>query len=271
MQDQEKLGLIQTASAGFESVDVEAATKVGIWVASSPTTRTGNGESVAEFAMLLMLAASRRLNQELSWTHAASESRREHPVANRALYGKTVCVIGLGGIGDLLIERLRGFGVTLTGVDTHPEDAPQGVAAYPTEQLKEALASADYVVLAVPGTKQNENMINADVLASMKRGAIIVNVGRGTLIEESSLIEAVESGQLYGAGLDVVQDEPVSSGNPLLKEPAIFVTPHIAGSTDLMLEGTINFLVQTLKRYEQGLQPQGVVNEPKQPRVPLRS
>jgi phosphoglycerate dehydrogenase-like enzyme len=271
LDGQNRLGLVQTASAGYDGVDVEAATEAGIWVASAPTTKTGNGESVAEFAVLLMLAASRRLNEELAWMRDSRDARREKPEANKALYGKTACIIGLGGIGDLLVERLRGFGMVLTGVDTHPDHGPEGVKAYASHQLMEAVASADYVILAVPGKVENENMIDASVMGSMKKGAVLLNVGRGILVEESALLEAVKNGHLYAAGLDVVKDEPLERGNPLLTEPRIFVTPHIAGSTDLALEGTAQYLSETLARYVKGVRPQGVVNEPKNARVPLRA
>jgi phosphoglycerate dehydrogenase-like enzyme len=269
LEGQTKLGLLQTASAGYDEVDVEAATKAGIWVASAPTTKTGNGESVAEFAVLLMLAASRRLNEELAFTRDGEQVRPEKPEVNMALHGKTVCIVGLGGIGDLLVERLRGFGMVLTGVDKHPEHAPAGVKGYGSDQLKFALASADYVVLAIPGTKENENMIDAEVLAGMKKGAVLLNVSRGTLVDEPALLVAVTSGHLYGAGLDVVKNEPVKPDNPLLSEPRIFVTPHIAGSTDVMLEGTVKYLREVLAGYIKGVRPEGAVNEPKEPRVPL--
>jgi len=266
---QTKLGLIQMASAGYEGVDVDAATKAGVWVGSAPTTKTGNGESVAELAVLLMLAVSRRLNEELAVTkgHAQVSAKLE---VNRALFGKTACIVGLGGIGDLLIERLRGFGMILTGVDNHPEHAPTGVKGYGHDELKFAAAGADYLVLAIPGTKDNENMIDGTVLAAMKKNAVLVNVGRGTLVDESALLAAVKSGHLYGAGLDVVKDEPVNRGNPLLMEPRIFVTPHIAGSTDLMLDGTVSYLGDVLAEFRQGIRSGGIVNEPLNPRVPLR-
>ncbi len=265
-----KLALVQTASAGYEAVDVEAASELGIWVASAPTTRTGNGESVAEFAILLMLGAGRRLNEELAWTHTDKSSRKERPEQNKALFGSTICVVGLGGIGRMLVERLRGFGVTLIGVDLHPDQAPPDVKAFPTSQLKEAVASADFVVLAVPGSKDNENMINAEVISSMKQGAVLVNVGRGLLVDEQALLAAVKSGHLWGAGLDVIKDEPIDPSNPLLAEPRILITPHSAGFTESMLRGTVEYLAEVLDRYEQGMQPEGVVNDPKQPRVPLR-
>jgi phosphoglycerate dehydrogenase-like enzyme len=217
-----------------------------------------------------MLAASRRLNEELALTHGGAQSRPERWEGNRALFGKTACIVGLGGIGDLLIERLRGFGMILTGVDNHPEHAPNGVRGYGHVELKVAAAQADYLVLAIPGTKENENKINGTVLAGMKKNAVLVNVARGTLVDEPALLAAVKSGHLYGAGLDVVKDEPVSDGNPLLREPRIFVTPHIAGSTDLMLDGTAKYLGEVLARYRDGLRSEGIVNEPGKPRVPLR-
>jgi phosphoglycerate dehydrogenase-like enzyme len=270
LEGQPRLGLLQTASAGYDGVDVEAATKAGIWVASAPTTKTGNGESVAEFAVLLMLATSRRLNEALAFTRDSAQDRPEKPEMNMALHGKTVCIVGLGGVGALLVEHLRGFGMVLTGVDKRPEHAPTGVKGYGSDGLKVALAAADYVVLAIPGTKENENMIDAELLAAMKKGAVLINVSRGTLVEQTALLSAVKSGHLYGAGLDVVNDEPVKPDNPLLSEPRIFVTPHIAGSTDVMLDGTVKYLGEVLARYAKGLRPDGAVNEPKEPRVPLR-
>ena len=270
LEGQTKLGLVQMASAGYDGVDIEAATAAGIWVASAPTTKTGNGESVAEFAVLLMLAASRRLNEALAFTHDSAADRPEKPEGNKALFGKTACIIGLGGIGDLLVERLRGFGMVLTGVDRHPEHAPADVKGYGEEELCVAVAEADYVVLAIPASKENENLMDAEVLAAMKKDAVLVNVARGTLVDEAALLAAVKSGRLYGAGLDVVKDEPVKAGNPLLGPPRILVTPHIAGSTDVMLEGTVSFLGGVLAAYREGVGSEGIVNEPGEPRVALK-
>jgi len=269
IEAQAKLALLQMVSAGYDGVDVDAATEAGIWVASAPTTKTGNGESVAEHAVLLMLAVSRRLNEELAGTHGRATVPAKLEV-NRALFGKTACIVGLGGIGDLLIERLQGFGMVLTGVDNHPEHAPSGVKGYGHDELKLAAADADYLVLAIPGTKDNENMIDATVLAAMKKDSVLVNVGRGTLVDESALLAAVKGGHLYGAGLDVVKDEPLSAGNPLLMEPPIIVTPHIAGATDLMLDGTVRYLGEVLADFRQGIRSGGTVNEPANPRVALR-
>ena len=270
IEAQTKLGLLQMSSAGYDGVDVDAATKAGVWVASAPTTKTGNGESVAEHAVLLMLAVSRRLNEELVVAHGQAHAPPKLEV-NRALFGKTVCIVGLGGIGDLLVERLRGFGMILTGVDNHPEHAPNGVKGYGHDELKLAAADADYLVLAIPGTKDNENMIDETVLSTMKKNAVLVNVGRGSLVDESALLAVVKGGHLYGAGLDVVKNEPVIEGNPLLREPRILITPHIAGATDLMLDGTVSYLGDVLTEFRRGIRSGGIVNEPSNPRVSLRN
>jgi D-3-phosphoglycerate dehydrogenase len=144
------------------------------------------------------------------------------------------------------------------------------VRAYGQDELTVAAADADYVILAIPGTEEDENMINGTVLAAMKKNAVLVNVGRGTLVDETALLAAVKSGRLFGAGLDVVKDEPVSAENPLLIEPRIFVTPHIAGSTDVMLDGTVRYLGEVLAEYPNGLRSAGIINDPIKPRVLLR-
>ena len=113
-------------------------------------------------------------------------------------------------------------------------------------------------------------MIDGTVLGAMKKNAVLVNVARGTLIDEPALLAAVKNGHLFAAGLDVVKNEPVSEKDPLLTEPRIFVTPHIAGSTDLMLDGTVKYLGEILARYRDGLRPESIVNEPMNPRVRLR-
>jgi phosphoglycerate dehydrogenase-like enzyme len=136
--------------------------------------------------------------------------------------------------------------------------------------LKVAAAEADYLILAIPGTKENENMIDGTVLAAMKKSAVLINAGRGTLVDEPALLAAVKSGHLYGAGLDVVKDEPVSEGNPLLMESRIFVTPHIGGSTDVMLDGTAKYPSEVLAEYRNGLRSAGIINDPREPRVLLR-
>ncbi|ADW71374.1 2-hydroxyacid dehydrogenase [Granulicella tundricola] len=267
LNSQPKLGFIQTATAGYENVDLEAAGELGIWVSSAPSGMTGNAESVAEFAILLLLAASRRLGTFLK----SEEDRALHPTQiHPALSGKTVCIVGLGAIGERIVERLRAFGVKIVATDEHPENAPHGVTAYSPNQLKKAIADADYVVLGIPASKANEDLINSDMLHAMKRGAILVNIARGALVDEQALIEAVKEGQIAAAGLDVVKNEPLALSNPLLQFPQLVVTPHIAGFTDIMLHGTIDYVGQVIEDVTANKRPNSVVNLPKAPRRPLQ-
>ena len=266
MAAQPKLAVIQTASAGYEGVDEDAATELGIWLSFAPSDVTGNGVSVAEFAVMLLLAASRRLTEAL----ASIGDKAVKPEVHRALMGKTVAIIGMGSIGLLLAERLRPFGVKLQATDSQPERAPDFVKLFQPDQIPEAIADADYVVLAVRADKDNEDLFNAAMLAKMKRGAILVNIARGSLVDEMALLDAVEYGQIWAAGLDVIKEEPVSPGNALLNVPEIFVTPHIAGPTDLMIEGTVKYLVKATADFAAGNAPESVVNKPASPRLPLQ-
>jgi len=263
LDTQPKLALIQTASDGYEAVDVECASELGIWVSYAPAGATGNATSVAEFAILLLLGAARHLGEALAGLHG-------HPVKQRqldlALSGKTVCIVGLGGIGREIVDRLRPFGVKIVATDEHPEHAPNDVRAYAADQLKTAVADADFIVICVRASKENENLINAEILAATKHRAIVINIARGMLIDEPALVAAVEQGQISAAGLDVLTVEPANAGNPLLHLPQVLVTPHIAGLTDIMLAGTAKYIAEVMEGFSAGKKPGSMLNSPPSPR-----
>jgi len=267
LRNQPKLKLIQTASDGYEEVDIDAASELGIWVSYAPADLTGNATSVAEFAVLLLLGAARHLGEALISLH---RDPVKPPTLNLSLSGKTVCIVGLGTIGQKLVERLGPFGVKMIATDEHPENAPANVTAYPADQLNAAVAHADFVVICVRASKENENLINASRLAAMKRGAILVNIARGMLIDEAALVDAVTHGQISAAGLDVLKNEPPDRTGPLLQLPQVLVTPHIAGLTDLMLDGTVNYISHVIEEFAAGKKPKSILNSPAKPRQPLR-
>ena len=265
-----QLGLIQTASTGYESVDMEAATEAGIWVSFAPSDVTGNAASVAEFAVMLLLGASRRLGAYLkSYAEPASKGDEGLPLILPALHGKTVCIVGLGAVGSEIAKRLRPFGVRMIATDEHPEKAPEGVRGYPAAKLAEVLGEADFVLVCVRASKENENLFDAAMLGRMKHGAVLVNVARGTLVDEQALAESLKSGQVAAAGLDVVREEPLATANPLLRFPQVLVTPHLAGFTDMMLEGTTEFLAGVMREVAAGHKPKSVLNTPEKPRLAL--
>jgi phosphoglycerate dehydrogenase-like enzyme len=180
-----------------------------------------------------------------------------------------VCIVGLGTIGQQLVDRLRPFGVKMVATDEHPENAPADVTAYPAEELNTAVAHADFVVICVRASKENENLIDAAQLAAMKRGAILVNIARGMLLDEAELVDAVTNGQISAAGLDVLKTEPPDRTDPLLRLPQVLVTPHIAGLTDLMLDGTVNYICHVIEEFAEGKKPKSILNSPARPRRQL--
>ncbi len=261
------LALIQTLSDGYETVDVDAATELGIWVSYAPAEATGNGDSVAEYAVLLLLAAARRLGTARA---SLRDTSVERPGDAQSLLGKTICIVGVGSIGDKIAQRLATFGVRLIGVDRAPLAAPKQVPTRPLDKLHDALAEADFVVLCIRATAENKHMFNAETFAAMKPGAVLVNIARGSLVDEKALFDAVESGHLGGAGLDVLDKEPADPGNPLLTLPQIFVTPHEAGLTDLTLEGTGQFVQQVINDFGAGCRFRSLLNAPAKPRRDLQ-
>jgi phosphoglycerate dehydrogenase-like enzyme len=267
IEHQAKLCFIQTTSAGHEGIDVEAASELGIWVSFAPSGETGNAISVAEWAIMLMIGASRDLKAALA---AVADPARPMSRVNAALHGKSACIVGLGAIGRAIAERLVPFGMTLTGTDQKPEIAPGYVRAYPSGALAEAVAAADYVIVCAPAGKANDHLIDANVLAKMKPGAVLVNISRGSLVDEAALAAALSDGHISAVGLDVVEREPVDPGNPLLAFPQALITPHMAGGTDLMLAGTVEYIAGIVRDVEAGKKPASVFNAPGRPRRALR-
>lgn len=254
-------GLIQQFGVGLETVDIEAATAAGVWVARVPSGDSGNAESVAEHAVFLMLALSRRFPQA---QRALAAGIVGEP-AGLALKGKTICIVGVGHAGSALARLLQAFGMRIIGVRAHPEQGPpQGVSPvrlFAAAELHQAVAGADYVVMCVKLDAGTRNLVDAAVLAAMKPGAFLVNVARGGLVDPAALLAALESGRLAGAGLDVFWDEPVDLNHPIFRHNVI-ATPHVAGVTDDSYTGIARAVAQNLYRFAKGEAPHSVVNAP---------
>ncbi len=258
------LAFIQTLSDGYEGVDVEAATEFGIRVSYAPGDLTGNADSVAEYTVLLMLATARRLSLALASIHDPSIRK---PGRGASLMGARVCIVGMGSIGSRIAQRLLAFGARLSAVDALPMHAPKYIPTCSPENLKQAVADADFVVLSVRAAKENTHMIDAGMLRAMKKGAFLINIARGSLVDEQALYQAIKSGHLAGAGLDVEEHEPISANDPLLALPQVFLTPHQAGLTEVNVQGTVAYVLEVLSNIK-GDQPiHSQLNHPPRPRV----
>src|SRR5579872_130876 len=252
-------GLVQQFGVGLETIDIPAATAAGVWVANVPSAGSGNAESVAEHAMFLMLALSRRWSE----TQRAFFAGMVGEPPGIALRRKTACIVGLGHVGTALAKRLRAFEMEIIGVHTQaPESvALEGVRVYPADQLFAALGQADYVIACVRLTAATRGLFGERAFAAMKHGAFFVNIARGGLVDAPALQAALESGRLGGAGLDVFWEEPANPRHPVFQYNVV-VTPHVAGVTDDSYNGIAHVVAQNLYRFAKGEPPHHAANAP---------
>jgi len=176
----------------------------------------------------------------------------------RALLGKTVGIIGLGGIGRALAKRLKPFDVRLVGIKRrNPQKAKEELGlewvGTPAE-LDELLNMSDYVVLCLPVTDESRNMLNRRSFRAMKRDAFLINLSRGGLVDRDALEEALAAGTIAGAGLDVFWHEPVDPNDPIFKHN-VLATPHIGGATDVSIQGIMREVANNIRRLDRGQEP----------------
>jgi phosphoglycerate dehydrogenase-like enzyme len=246
--------LVQQWGAGLDGVDLEAAKARGIWVANVPSSG-GNADSVAEHAILLILATLRKFNT----AQANIQMSILGAPMGTSLAGRTVTLYGLGAIARALVPRLRAFGVRLVGITRDP-DAPRVRdlnldAAYPVHDRLTALAQTDILVVCLSLTDETRGAIDASVFAALPRGAFLVNPARGGLIKYDALCTALAESRLAGVGLDVYWSEPITPDDPLLAFPNVIATPHIAGVTDRSYMEIADCVVENINRLRRGEPP----------------
>jgi phosphoglycerate dehydrogenase-like enzyme len=258
-------GLVQQFGVGLETVDIEAATRAGVWVARIPSAGTGNAESVAEHALLLMLALAR----DLPHVRGHIQARHLGEPAGIALAGKTACIVGLGSAGGALASRLGAMDMRLVAARKHLQGAvPAGVSLQRTHalaDLADAVRDADFVIITARYEADSHHLFDHAALQAMKAGSFLVNVARGGFVDRAALVEELRSGHLAGAGLDVIEGEPIDPHDPLLGLNVVF-TPHVAGVTDLSYEGIARAFADNVCRYTRGEPPLHAVNAPPQTR-----
>jgi D-3-phosphoglycerate dehydrogenase / 2-oxoglutarate reductase len=220
-----RLKVIARYGVGVDQVDIQAAAEMGIVVTNTPGA---NAVSVAELTLGLMLSLARHIPSASMAAH-----RGEWPqVRGIALEGKTVGLLGMGMIGKQVARRLQGFDCTVLAHDAAPDTEFAVGHQIELLSLAEIVERADFLSLHLPLLPATRGLINAAFLQSMKRGAYLINTSRGELVDEAALFEALQSGHLAGAALDVFSREPPDTDNPLLALPQVVATPHIGAHTD---------------------------------------
>jgi len=225
MEHAPKLRVIGRAGVGVDNIDAEAATRRGIVVMNTPGA---NAVAVAELTIGLMLALARKIPAANATMHAGKWEKKS--LQGAELRGKTLGILGLGRVGLEVARRARGFGIDVVGSDPFVSAAVARENGIKLVSLEELFAAADYLTLHVGLTPQTNGIINARTIASMKKGVRILNCARGELVEDAALADALKSGQVGGAALDVFAEEPPKN-SPYLGMENVILTPHIAGST----------------------------------------
>jgi len=260
-----RLRVVGRHGVGYDSVDVAAASALGIPVVYTPAANT---ESVAEIAVAFLLMLGRKIHR----AHAAmqsgdliSDSVTLSVMAQRSglvsfdLWGKTLGIVGVGRIGSSVARKMiAAFNMRVLGYDPYLDAGVlAGYGVQKVERLEEMLPQCDFLTLHCPGGAETRHMIDAARLACLKPGAYLVNTARGSVVDEAALVDALASGRLAGAAIDVFDPEPPLPGNPLLHMDNVIVTPHFCAMTEESLrnmavavaEGVLDALAGRKPRY----------------------
>jgi len=250
---------IGVLATGFNVVDVKAATELGIVVTNIPTYGTA---AVAQFSLALILELCHHIGSHSEavkrgdWTKSQDFCFWNYPLIELA--GKTMGCIGFGRIGQATARIAQAFGLKVLAYNRSQDPALVSEACQ-YASLDEVFAKSDFVSLHCPLTPETRNMINKDTIAKMKDGVMVINTSRGPLIAERDLADALESGKVAGAAVDVVSEEPIAADNPLLKAKNCLITPHIAWAPEESRKRLMDVAVDNLGAFLKGT-PINVVN-----------
>lgn len=223
-----QLKSVTTMASGIDHIDVPELKKRGIPLGNTPQVLD---DAVADITVGLLIAAARRFKEGVQELEAGEWKYGVQWMVGQDIAGSTVGIVGFGGIGQAVLRRLRGFDVArfiYSGRTDKPQAKTLGAERVPVEQL---LKESDYVILACPLSKETKHMINVDSLKTMKKTAVVVNIGRGELIDQEALYTALKEKQIFAAGLDVVTPEPIGKDHPLVSLPNCYIIPHMGSAT----------------------------------------
>lgn len=255
-RDDCRVRIIARHGVGYDSVDVEALQKKGITVTNTPNA-VRRPVAVAAITMITALAGKLLIKDRLTRNNAWND-RSSH--MGIGLKGRTLCIIGAGGIGQELLRMVTAFEFNLLVVDPHQDPATVAALGASSVSLQEGLRKADFIVLCCLLNDSTYHLIDHDAFAHMKPTAYLINLARGPVVDESALIDALSNQQIAGAGLDVFEQEPVAADNPLLTMEQVIVTPHALCWTDHCFHDIATDGLGCLVDFANGRTPRHVVN-----------
>ncbi|MEX0765518.1 MAG: D-glycerate dehydrogenase [bacterium] len=252
------LKVVSNLAVGFDNIDVPAATRRKIVVTNTPDVLT---ETVADFAFCLLLAAGRRLVEGDAYTRAGKwKTWALMLLAGQDLYGTTLGLIGLGRIGSAVARRAKGFEMRVIYYDPYRREDIEKHLGIEYREMNEVLREADFISVHVPLMESTRHLISRDQFRLMKKTAVFVNTSRGPVVDQRALAEALQARQIFAAGIDVFEKEPVPDDEPLLKLDNVVVAPHIASASVPTRIRMATLAAENLVAVLQGKRPPNPVN-----------
>ena len=225
-----KLKIISRHGVGFDNIHLDTCKKNNITIA---ITATANAVAVAEHVLFMLLSISKRKNMYDDCVKKGDFNDRNKLPKTIEIWGKNILIAGFGRIGQCLIKRCLGFEMNVFVYDPFVSaEKVESLGGKKVENLKEAVKTMDAISLHIPLNNETKNLINLDLLKTMKKNCIIINAARGGIINENELNQALNEDLIFGAGLDVFEIEPPEKSNPLLKNDKVFLSPHTAAFTE---------------------------------------
>jgi D-2-hydroxyacid dehydrogenase (NADP+) len=240
-----KLQWIQVLTVGVNYLLDRPSLKKEVIVTSC---RGIHGPQMSEMAILLMLA----LNRDFPQTLRNQDRRQWERWPGRLLFRKHVGILGMGTIGEVIADKCKCFGMTVSGIDIVERKIVSVDVFYPPDKLPEVAGQIDYLILVAPSTPETRRIVGSKVLSRMKPTAYLINIARGELVDEGALINALEGGMIAGAALDALPVEPLPADHPLWRAKNIIITPHVGGMSDIYVEQTLPIIEENLRRFIRG-------------------
>lgn len=254
-----RLKIVAQMAVGFDNIDVQEATKRGIYVTNTPEVLT---DTTADFAWALLMAIARHVVEADKYVRTGQWKVGWHPsmMQGRDIHGATIGIVGAGRIGFAVAKRAAGFNMKILFYDVVPRPEMEKELGAKKVDLDMLFRESDFVSIHVPLMKETFHLVNAEKLKLMKKTAYLINNSRGPVVDEKALYEALKEGRIAGAGLDVFEQEPMPLDNPLLKLDNIVVAPHISSATYETRSKMAEMVAENLITFFEGRKPPNLVN-----------
>jgi glyoxylate reductase len=264
-----KLRIVAQMAVGFDNIDLQEATKRGIYVTNTPEVLT---DTTADFAWALLMAIARRVVEADKYVRTGQWKVSWHPgmMQGRDVYDATIGIVGAGRIGYAVAKRATGFGMKILFYDVVPRPEIGKDFGAKKVDLDTLFRESDFVSIHVPLMKETYHLVNAERLKLMKKTAYLINNSRGPVVDEKALYAALKEGRIAGAGLDVFEQEPIPVDNPLLKLDNVVVAPHISSASYETRSKMAEMVAENLVAFFEGKKPPNLVNPDVQKIRPLQ-